>query len=50
MKIRKRYTKGKMATERRRHGLAYEVFNRYQAFKIKLKYGRRKLIYWWRKQ
>ena len=49
MKIRKRYNRGRMATERRRHGIAYQIMNRYQAFKLKLKYGRRKLTHWWRK-
>jgi hypothetical protein len=47
--IRHRYPKTKMASKRRSGLKQWELFNRYQAFKVRLRYGRRKLIHWWRK-
>jgi len=47
--IRLRYAKTRMASKRRSGLKRWEIFNRYQNFKVRLQYGRRKLIYWWRK-
>jgi len=47
--IRTRYAKTRMASMRRQHKTVIKIFNYYHAFKLRLKYGRRKTIHWWRK-
>jgi hypothetical protein len=47
--IRKRYSKTRMSSMRRQHSAILSIFNAYYEFKVRLKYGRRKTIHWWRK-
>lgn len=49
MILRPRYSKTKMACQRRAHLKKWVTFSYYQAFKVRLQYGRRKTIHWWRK-
>ena len=46
--IRKRYVKSKLASQRRQHSKEWDLYLRYQEFKVRMKYGRRKPIHWWR--
>lgn len=48
MILQPRYPKTRMASRRRAHLKKWVKFNALQCFKIRIKYGRRKNIHWWR--
>jgi hypothetical protein len=48
-RILRRYSKNKMASQRRQHSKEWSLFIRFQEFRVRMKYGRRKPIHWWRK-
>jgi hypothetical protein len=48
MILRPRYSKTKMASQRRSCLKKWVIFNRFHVFKLRLQYGRRKTIHWWR--
>jgi hypothetical protein len=48
MRLIARYSKTKMASQRRSHLKQWVIFNRFHVFKLRLQYGRRKTIHWWR--
>lgn len=47
--IRLRVPRTKLASQRRQHSKEWDLYIRYQEFKVRMKYGRRKPIHWWRK-
>jgi hypothetical protein len=48
-RILRRYSKNKMSSQRRQHSKEWSLFIRFQEFRVRMKYGRRKPIHWWRK-
>ena len=49
MRLKPRYSKTKMASQRRSNLKEWALFNRFHGFKLRLQCGRRKTIHWWRK-
>ena len=45
MKLRR--DRNRIATQRRQHRRSISLFNRYQTFKVVMRYGRRKPVHWW---
>jgi len=49
MTLKPRFSRTKMACQRRAYRRKNAIFNRFHFYKIVLKHGRRKLSYWWKK-
>jgi hypothetical protein len=49
MRLKPRYSKTKMSSQRRSHLKEWVLFNNFHVFKLRMKHGRRKTIHWWRK-